>query len=72
MNDVTKLAERVSVLEASLSRIESDIESEKGTRNRLATDFEARIRSLERTIWKGTGAIIAIQIAVGLLISLAK
>lgn len=34
-----------------LSRIVSDIESEKGTRKRLHADFEARLRSVELIIY---------------------
>jgi len=55
-----------------MSRIVSDIESEKGTRARANIDLESRMRSVERAYWKGVGAIMCFQVVLGVIIAIAK
>lgn len=60
------------MLETQVGRIESDIESEKGTRSRANADLEIRLRSVERSNWMGVGALALLQIILGVILAFAK
>lgn len=60
---------RLSVLEIQAKRMQSDIESEKATRNRLYDDIarslrklDDRLRGVEKHVWMGVGVFVAVQV----------
>lgn len=62
---------RLSVLESQSKRMQSDIESEKATRNRLYDDIahslhnlDERLRGVEKHVWMGVGVFVAVQVLV--------
>jgi hypothetical protein len=66
-----KFANHVVDIRHQQGRFESDIESEKGSRARANSEttqtlaaMDARLRVVERSVWLGTGGIIAVQIAI--------
>jgi hypothetical protein len=61
---------RIIWLEVQTNRIIADIESEKGTRQRVNIEFDKMIRELQKTVWKGVGGLIVIQALIGWAIAL--
>jgi hypothetical protein len=68
------LIERIVKLETQMGRLVSDAESEKETRRRVATAInerflvsDERVRQLERTIWKASGAVMAVVFLLNLV-----
>lgn len=73
INDRVTRLERYQVrTEAQMDRIVSDIESEKGTRARSNADLELRMRCVEKALWKGAGAIMALQVVLSVILALIK
>jgi hypothetical protein len=67
MNDTH---DRIIRLETRVERIESDIESEKGTRSRANAEIMARLSQVEQTVWKGVGAVSAVVAVAGVVLTL--
>lgn len=65
------LEKDVLALQIQTGRLKSDFDSEKGTHNRVATDFENRMRAVEKAIWKATGTIAILTTLVNAIITFA-
>lgn len=72
MGNEQTLRERVSILEDARGRIQSDIESEKATRNRVNVEIIKKIDGLSKTVYIGTGILIALQAVFGFYLVLLK
>ena len=54
-------------VETQLGRMVSDMESEKRTRAVVNADHEARLRSIERTLWAIGGGLALLEIGLRVL-----
>lgn len=59
---------RVTRLETQMSRIVSDIESEKRTRSNVNNDVESRLRKVEKSIYIAMGIYMVCSFLVSVLI----
>lgn len=59
-------------IEAQVARFASDIESEKRTRAEANREINSRLFRVEKFQWSSTGAIIAVQALVGIILAIWK
>jgi hypothetical protein len=71
------LRERLVALEVQVERLLSHLESEKGTKQRVADAIEGkflmteeRMRAVEHTVWKAAGAVTVILAVLGFVINI--
>lgn len=66
--------ERIKALECQMDRILSDVESEKGTRQRIHADHHSRISKLENThwMWRGAGVLLGLVATIIAIIAALK
>ncbi len=55
-------------LAIQVGRIVSDLTRDNDARSRTSNDLETRLRRIERLMWIGIGAVIAIQLTWGAVI----
>ena len=61
------ISQRVVKLETQVSRLLSDAESEKETRANTTKELDVRLRSVERTVAIGIGALGLLQLVLASL-----
>jgi hypothetical protein len=63
--------ERLLKTEIQLSRLVSDVDSEKRTRANVNANLELRLRELEKSNWKSTGALAIFMVILQVMVTLA-
>jgi len=77
MASLFELESKVQLHELRLGRIESDIESEKGTRARANSEIIVELKEVrasqiksDRLIYIGIGVILALEFVIGVLVAI--